>query len=140
MGYVTHADGEIAIVPPLTFDEFEDSPFLPENAERTGRSAGRDVKFRIETELVRTPEGLLSRQMAVAVVETWEDEPRNYNIVEHLQELVDRHGEGREFVGRFDMEGEDSSDIWRLKVVNGRATRFDPVVTWPEESECGEVA
>lgn len=131
MGYVTHADGEIAIVPPLSFAEMEGSPFHPENAE----NAKRDIKFRVEAELIRTADGVLSKESAVAIVQTWEDEPRNYDIVDHLQELVTRHGEGHEFVGRFDMEGEDSGDIWRLKVVNGRATRFDPIVTWPDGAE-----
>ena len=130
MGYITYAHGEIAIEPPLAYPEVHGSPFLPEVAEHEER----DVMFRIETQAVETADGTLSRIWAMAIVQTWEDEPRNYNIIEHLQELVDRHGQGRDFVGQFDMEGEDAGDIWRLKIVNGKATRIDPVITWPEAS------
>lgn len=133
MGYVTYARGEIAIVPPLKPREMDGSPFMPDNA-REYRTP-RDVMFRIEIEEIPTDDGILFKRHGVAVVSSWEDEPRNYNIVDHLQELVERHGDGHEFVGRFDMEGEESGDIWRLKVVNGRATRFDPIVTWPDGAE-----
>lgn len=133
MGYITHARGVIRIVPPLTNREMQGSPFMPDVARQRGTD--RDVMFQVETQEVETEDGWLFKRTATGIVSSWEDESRNYNIVEHLQELVDRHGAGREFVGRFDMEGEESGDVWRLKVVDGRATRFDPTVVWPEGSE-----
>ncbi len=130
MGYTTHARGDIAIVPPLTAREIKGSPFMPDVARQHGTN--RDVMFRIEIDNRETDEGLLVVKRAVAIVQSWEDEPRNYDIVPHLQELIDAHREGHEFRGHFEMEGQDPGDIWRVYVRDGKAVRVDPVITWPE--------
>lgn len=133
MGYNTDARGQISIDPPIPWGEIKDSPFLPENAR--ARATERDIMFRIDSEEVDTPEGTLTRRTAVALVQSWDGDARNYNIVDHLQEVVTRHGANRTFTGRFDMEGEVSGDIWRLLVRNGKAVRVDPIVTWPDDED-----
>jgi hypothetical protein len=132
MGYVTHARGQITIDPPIPWGEIKDSPFTPSVFGYNDR----DVRFVVAEESVDTPEGTLIRRHATGIVQSDEDEPRNEEIHEHLEELVRRHGAGRTFTGRFDMEGEETGDLWRLKIMpDGTVRRFDPVVQWPEESE-----
>lgn len=134
MGYNTRFTGEITIDPPLLWVDVKDSPFLRANARRSGSSNGRDLMFDIETTERDTDEGVLTVRRARALVSTWEDDARGYEIVKHLQEVVDTFPT-RTYGGRIDAEGEESADIWRLKVVNGRAVRFEPEIVWPKESE-----
>lgn len=133
MSYHTRFTGEIIIDPQLTWAQIKDSPFLPENA-RVGGGRGRDLMFNVVTAERDTDDGTLTVRVAVGLVSTWEGEARGYDIEAHLQEAVDAFP-GHQFLGRIDAEGERSADIWRLKVVDGRATRFDPAIVWPEESE-----
>jgi hypothetical protein len=132
MGYRTDFTGEIAIVPPLPWGQIQDSPFLPDRA--TGRHTARDLKFRILEEAVDTDEGRLYRRTAVALVSTWDDDPRGYDIVEHLQEAIDAYPD-REFTGRLDCAGEESGDLWRLEVHGRVAVRVEPRIVWPDGSE-----
>lgn len=131
MSYNTQFVGEITIRPPLLWAEIQDSPFLPEKAQ--GRD-GRDLMFRINEDTVDTREGTLIRRSAVAVGTTWEDEARGYDIVPHLQELLDAHP-GHEFVGRLDCYGEDTGDLWRLEVHDRKAVKVVPRIIWPDGSE-----
>ncbi len=131
MGYTTRFTGEIAITPPIPWTSIKDSPFMSQAA--TSRP-GKDVKFRIEASERETPDGTLHVRRAVALVSTWEDGARGYNIIEHVQEAIDAFPE-HTFSGRIDAEGEQTGDLWRLKVIDGRATTFEPVAVWPEASE-----
>lgn len=133
MSYVTHARGRITIDPPIPWGEIKDSPFTP---DMYGYNDDRDVMFVITEEPVDTPEGTLIRRHATGIVQSHDGQPRNDDIHEHLGELVRLHGAGRTFTGRFDMEGEEPGDLWRLKIMpDGTVRRFDPIVQWPEESE-----
>lgn len=65
---------------------------------------------------------------------TWEDEARGYNIVDHVQEVINAHPD-HEFSGRLDCSGEESGDLWRLEVHDRRAVRVQPRIVWPDGSE-----
>jgi uncharacterized protein DUF6205 len=127
MGYVTRFTGEIVIVPPIPWGKIQNSPFLPDSAKARD---GRDLKFRIQEEAVDTDEGRLYRRSAVALVSTWDDDARGYDIVEHLQEAVDAFP-AHEFSGRLDCEGEETGDLWRLEVHDRRAVKVRPRIVWP---------
>lgn len=131
MGYELNAQGVIAIDPPLTWGQIRDSKYLP-NFDGRGRES--DLMFVITGTVTNTEEGVLTIRTATGVKQRWDDEPRNRNIEAELQELVDTYP-GHQFLGRFDLEGEEAGDLCRLKVVNGKATTFEPTLTWPEESE-----
>lgn len=128
MGYNTSVNGEIIITPPIPWKRVKDGPFTD-----TGREH-RDVILRMREEEIENGDDTIIRRTADAVVPAWEDSYRAYYIVEHLQELVDLYGEGREFTGRLHCEGEENLDVWRVYVRDGRAVRVDPVVTWPDEA------
>jgi hypothetical protein len=130
MGYVTRFNGEITITPPIPWGQIKDSPFLPD-AAKTG---GKDIMFRIDQVERDTDDGTLIVRSAVALVSTWDDEARGYNIVEHVQQVVDAHP-GHEFGGRLDCYGEETGDLWRLEVRGRRAVRVEPRIVWPDGSE-----
>lgn len=123
MGYNTSVSGEIRIEPPLTWREFKDSPF-------TGHE--KDVTFHVDEETVAMDDGPLIRKTAVALVPSWEDSYKAYNLVAHVQEAIDAFP-GHTFTGRLDCEGEENADLWRVVVRDGRAVKVTPRIVWPDE-------
>lgn len=130
MGYNTSVRGSIRIEPPLPWARIRDSEFLPERADERNLC----IKFDVRVEDVETDDGTLTRRTAVAVVPIWEDPFKAYDIEDEIQRLVTWAGPDHEFVGRFDCEGEEATDLWRLHVVNGQAVRVEPRIVWPDES------
>lgn len=132
MGYNTSFTGEITITPPLPWSAINDSPYLPGEAWDNGM----DAKFKVAEETVDTDEGTLIRREAVAVVPVTDDAYKGYDIVDTLQGIVDAHP-GHTFGGYIRAEGEEAGDIWRLAVVDGRATKVTPRIIWPDGTEEG---
>lgn len=130
MGYNTRYTGAIGIEPPLTWAEIKDSPYLPETAEKNWP----DVKLRVIETTTEIDEGTLTRRAADAIVPVTDEPYKGYEIIATVQKIIDAHP-GHTFSGRFDCEGEEAPDLWRLVVRDGRATRVEPQITWPEGSE-----
>lgn len=129
MGYYTRVTGEISIEPPLTWQEFKDSPFLPGGSNDNGNF---DVSLRTDEETVDTDEGQLVRKTASVVVPRWDDSFKAYHLIEHVQAVIDAFP-GRTFTGRLECEGEDNTDMWRVVVRDGRAVKVEPRIVWPDE-------
>lgn len=132
MGYITRAYGQIQITPPIPWIVIKGTKWMPDG------NPNIDVVFVLdETEHVTETEfgtTTVVIKQAIAVEQRHEDEPRNYNIVEHLQELIDCYP-GHEFAGRLDCEGDETGDLWRLEVHNRRAVKVTPRIVWPDGSE-----
>lgn len=128
MGYYTHFDGEIRIDPPLTWIEIRNSAWAP------GGNSRWDVKLRITEETVETEDGSLTRRQADALVPLSDEGYKGYSILEHVQAAIAAFP-GHTFSGRFDCEGDDAGDIWRLVVRNGRAEKIEPRIVWPDDEE-----
>lgn len=128
MGYTTHVTGEFAINPPLTWPEFKDSEFAPDNIID---SYDPDLILRVEEELVDTDDGPLLRRTATALVMREIDEYRAYNLLDQVQAAVDSFP-GHTFTGRLDCEGEENTDLWRVLIRDGRAVKVEPRIVWPE--------
>lgn len=126
MGYYTSVRGAIQIVPPLTWAEIKESPFL------SSPDSEYEVQLQVDSYEQETPEGTLIVRSAAEIVPYSDDSFKAYNIVKHMQALIDRHGAGHTFVGRFDCEGEETGDIWRLEIHDGRAVRITPTINWPD--------
>lgn len=107
----TTATGEFRIEPPLTWAEIKNSPYLPE-----------------------TDEGTLTRRYADAIVPVTDEPYKGYEIIATVQKIIDAHP-GHTLSGRFDCEGEEAGDLWRLVVRDGRAVQVKPQIVWPEGSE-----
>jgi len=129
MGYTTYARGVIAIHPPIPWHRIKDSPFLPD-----GGNDELDVKFVLSQEERDTSEGVLTVIEATGVEQRYEDDPRNYNIVVHLQRLIDAFPD-HEFLGRFECEGEEAGDLWRVEIEGRKAMKVKPRIVWPDGSE-----
>jgi hypothetical protein len=129
MGYITHVTGEFAIEPPLTWPEFKDSEFVPHNIDC---SYDPDLILRVAEESVDTDDGPLLRRTATALVMREIDEYRAYNLLDQVQKAVDSFP-SHTFTGRLDCEGEESTDLWRVVIRDGRAVKVEPRIVWPDE-------
>jgi hypothetical protein len=131
MGYTTRVEGEFAIMPPLSWPEFKDSKFAPDNAES---SHSPSLILRVAEDAVDTADGPLLRRTATALVMREIDEYRAYDLLEEVQEAIDAFP-GRTFTGRLNCEGEETGDLWRVVIRDGRAVRVEPRIVWPDESD-----
>lgn len=129
MSYTTHVTGEFAIEPPLTWPEFKDSKFTPDNVKGKWDVS---LVLRITEDTVDTDEGPLLRRTATALVMREIDEYRAHRLLDEVQEAVSSFP-GRTFTGRLDCEGEENTDLWRVIVRDGRAVRIEPRIVWPDE-------
>jgi uncharacterized protein DUF6205 len=135
MGYYARYTGSIEISPPLPWNLIKDHPALPADPTYRGSATGgdRDVRLVVETELIDTEDGTLTKKRAVAVEPATDDAFKGYEMQAHLQEVVDA-APGRTFTGHIDATGDDGQQ-WRFKVVDGTVRRFEPVLVWPEGAE-----
>ena len=129
MGYTTRVDGEFAITPPLTWNEFKDSEFAPDNAKSGWEPS---LILRVDEDSVDTDEGPLLRRTATALVMREIDEYRERGLVDEVQKAIDSFP-GHTFTGRLDCEGEENTDMWRVVVRDGRAVKVEPRIVWPDE-------
>lgn len=131
MGYTTYVRGEFAITPPLTWQEFKDSQFAPDNMKSSYEPS---LILRVDEDTVDTDEGPLLRRTATALVMREIDEYRERGLVDEVQAAVAAFP-GREWSGRLDCEGEENTDMWRVVIRDGRAVRIEPTITWPDGSD-----
>jgi Family of unknown function (DUF6205) len=131
MSNPTRIEGRIEITPPLNWAQIKDSPYLNANA-RNGRSYP-DVLFDVIETTVHTDAGELTRREAVAIVPT-EGETSARTLLDDVQAIIDA-SPGHEFTGRFQCEGEQNDDIWRVVIRDRKSVRVDAQITWPDESE-----
>jgi hypothetical protein len=129
MGYYTLFEDEISIQPPLAWKEIKDSPFVCHSPRGY---VDRDLKLRVVEEDVDSEDGTLMRKYADAVVPVATDSYKGYSTVEHLQELLNTHAKSHSFKGYISATGENSGDLWRLAVVDGKAVKIKPEIVWPE--------
>ena len=130
MGYRTDFDGEFVINPPLTWAEVRASRFAPDAFEKHKL----DVKLRVGEQVADDDEGTRIIRTGVALVPSYEDDMRAYNIVKHVQAFIDEHA-GHELIGRLDCRGEEAGDLWRLEIHDGRAAEVRPRIVWPDGTE-----
>jgi hypothetical protein len=128
--YLT-ATGQFRIDPPLTWAEFKDSPYRPEN-ERSEP----DVLFEIETTEIDSPDGMMLLHRAVAV-RPYSDRPFAYHrgLIPTMQALVNEHAT-HTFTGHFQCQETSDytvGDLYRIVVRSGVVVTVKPEITWPED-------
>jgi hypothetical protein len=129
MSYTTRVEGQFAITPALTWPEFKDSKFAPDNIKD---SWDPSLVLHIVEEPVDTPEGPLLKRTAVALVMREIDEYNARDLLKEVQQAVDAFP-GHEWSGRLECEGAENTDMWRVVIRDGRALKVEPVITWPED-------
>lgn len=127
MSYTTHVRGEFAITPPLTWNEFKDSPFAEDHWSAS------DLVLRIDEESVDTEDGPLLRRTASVLAMREIDEYNSRNLLAQVQKAIDSFP-GHAFTGRLECEGEENTDLWRVVIRNGRAVKVEPQIVWPEDA------
>ena len=127
MGTLSRYDGRIDIDPPLPLGLIKGSGAL------VGLDQGWDVKLVIEENTVDTDDGVIVRRRAVAIEPATDGGFKGYNMVAHVQAVVDLAGL-RTFRGHIEAVSEEG-DRWRIAVVDGRAQEFLPTLTWPAECD-----
>lgn len=130
MGYTSYLSGEIAITPPIQWRDLQDSPFV--RADHLGEWE-RLVWLRV-LEDAETGESTPTRKRAVAIRPSKADDLRAYDLVPQVQEIVTAHSD-RTFSGHILVRGEESPDIWRVRVHNGRAVGERPMLVWPDGTQ-----
>ncbi len=131
MGTLSRYDGRIDIDPPLPWSLIKDSP----SYARAGFNS--DVRLVIEQDEIDTEDGFTIKRRAVAIVPASEDSFKGYDMVAHVQAVVDLAREGghdAKFSGYIEAVSEEG-DRWRIAVVHGQAREFLPTLTWPAECE-----
>ncbi len=132
MSVDNHWSGEIRIVPPLTWDEIEHSPFLPQEHRRPAglTQRRRDVEFRIVKQ--ETPGGFaLLAEAIVPILGTFAGRA----VLTDLAEIAARHSDRHTFEGRIDciLDPGYGAGASRLEITDGRAAETHATVMWPED-------
>lgn len=133
MARYTCATGEFRIEPPLTWSEFKDSPYRPEQARTEP-----DVLFDVETIEVDGSDGVMLLHRVVAVRPYAPGKPFAYHagLAETLRKLVDQYGDGHVFTGFFEcreIRNDVQEDWYRLIIQGGDVIHIEPHITWPDE-------
>ncbi len=133
MSNPTSIRGRITITPPLSWAQIKDSPYLRDNARSPRTWTSPDVLLEVTETTVPTDDGELTRRQALAIVPDDGDTSARTMIYD-VQDIIDAYPD-HEFTGRFDCEGEQNADIWRVIVRDRKAVRVDARIVWPEDSE-----
>lgn len=128
MSYDISFSGEIRIDPPIPADEVLAAGFI-----EPGSYGAKDIAVKVTEEPVEGVPGAY-RRLVVALVPAMGTYTA-YQIQHHIQEVVDRWGEGRIFAGRIDCSDPNTGDLWRLEVHDGRVVKVEPRIVWPDGTE-----
>lgn len=121
MGYNTRVTGEMRIDPPLTAAEVREWEAINRHP---------DVKLRVEESTVIVDEGELIKRTAAALVPAWEEPFKAYSLEGDVQTFLNLFGVER-LSGYFECSGEEDGDLWRLYIVDGKSTKVEPQIVWP---------
>ena len=141
MGYITTFSGCFTVEPPLTWAEIQQSPSWVGHPNQRDRGFSRDfygTHLHITQEEVDTPEGVLIRRHCDLVTVEGDDLRANA-VMNSLRRLASDFGADHEFTGHLTAEGEENSDIWRVKIVGREVVEDHAVVLWPGDDKVVKV-
>jgi hypothetical protein len=124
MGYYTRVTGELVITPPLTAAEIR-------HWEANVDIQQVNIRLKVAEETLQVEEGELTKRTAAAVLPWSEDRFKAYSVIEDVQAFLNMFGTGHQLTGWFDCAGEEDDDLWRLHVIDGKATKIEPQIVWP---------
>jgi hypothetical protein len=133
MGYYSTVRGAITITPPLTWEEYQGSPFVDNTANREWRS------FRLHMEFITdesAPEAPATGGPGIVATELrgFEDSHKCYYTEEHLAEFVTAFGANHTFSGYLIRLGEQQGDVERYVIDNedGSVTTETARLVWSD--------
>ncbi|MGR6922621.1 DUF6205 family protein [[Actinomadura] parvosata] len=134
MGYTSHITGEITVTPPIPWGELQSNPAGPFYRTSDNKEWDRLTWLRLVEEPVETRDGTLIRKQAIAIRPSEADELRVDGLGREVQAILDAHP-GHTFDGVLLVTGEESPDIWRVRIIDGRAVEERPRIVWPDGTE-----
>lgn len=129
MGYYSRFFGEIKFNPPLTHAEVQDRLVLPNFSV---------LEIEVRETKKDTDEGVLISQTSDRIQVSYDDQAKAYTIVDDLRLLVNsiQKSRPRTYSGEILIEGEESGDIWRLRVgMQGIIIEEHAILQWPDGSK-----
>jgi hypothetical protein len=131
MGYLSTFRGAVTIDPPLNHAEIRAS------GVDVGRDEWPDLRLKIAETFEETPDGVLSRRTANALIPGCEDDVTGYDFAGSLAAAVSRLSDAHTLNGQFTREGADQGDVERWVVTDGRIHNEKARLVWPDGSQVG---
>jgi hypothetical protein len=132
MGYYSTVTGRIAIRPPLPWSAIRDSRFLPDRAEANYL----EVQYEVAETVEETGDGTVSRKQAMAVVPSFEDSYKAYDLADTLAEInTEIVAAGSLLWGYLVRKGEEQGDVERYGIQNGTTDTVSTEkarLSWPD--------
>ncbi len=139
MGYSERIKGEITFSPPLVWSEVRQSPlYLKKGQLHTSRPVSdpdyftHNIKIGLTEDVFENEEGKTIRYFASVLTPTDPDSEyaRSDRLVESLELFIKHHGEGREFKGFIEAQGEAQGDVRRYLIKDGAAVQKEAQIVW----------
>lgn len=131
MGYYSRTRGAIAIIPPLAWDEYKNSPFRDTRVT----SDYRDVVLHMEraTWIHDAPEPPQEGGPEFVATELWghEDDHKCYQMEKHLAEFIAAFPD-HAYDGHLVRRGEQQGDLERYTIDNGGLTVEKARLVWSD--------
>ena len=134
MGYGSTIRGEITIHPPLTWDEYKDSPFRNNSRGDSGKDIGLVISRPRETDptLPEPPLDGGPEFVATGLRNFDEESFSRYTLNDQLLQFVQLYGPNHYFSGHLVRVGQESGDIERFTVVDGVLVTEKAELRWPD--------
>lgn len=133
MGYGSTLRGEILIHPPLTWEEYKDTPFIP-NPHATSYTFLRVERATPVDGAPKPPKEGGPEFVAVAL-RGIEDQWSMYTLEEELVRFVAAFKYGHTFSGHLIRSGKEQGDVERFTIVNGELVSEQAELRWPDGTE-----
>lgn len=140
MSTTDHAQGSIAINPPISWAELEGHPeFVPTGDWRHDYS--REAWLKVSETKTRTPEGILVRRTATHIIPREPVEGGRWRLFDHVQDIWEAYrltpdGTPREFAGEIrvhgEYTGEKTPNVWRVIMADNVPHAERPKLLWPD--------
>lgn len=124
MSYKCRVTGVITITPPLNWAQTR------KVQEVTSARRIPLLALHVDTEAAHTDECEILTHTCQTLTGAYDYEHSTYGIDECLQQVMDLCP-GHAFTGYLEGSGEEG--VWRLGVIDGKAARVTPELTWPQE-------
>lgn len=134
MSYQSTIRGEIAIYPPLPWDEYKDSPFRNNNRGSNGKDVGLVIS-RLgdpDPDLPAPPTDGGPEFVATGLRNFDEDAFSRYTLTKQLKEFARLYGPNHYFSGHLVRVGEESGDVERFTVVDGALVSEKAELRWAD--------
>jgi hypothetical protein len=134
MSYGSTIRGEITIHPPLSWDEYRDSPFRNNNRGANGKDVGLIISRPGDSdpELPIPPMDGGPEFVAIGLCNFDEERFSRHGLTEQLEEFARLYGANHYFNGYLVRVGEESGDIERFTIVDGALVSEQAELRWAD--------